>query len=142
MGKIPMLKSRCYREEGTETAPSYPALLGGECSCGYVFYPMQTYGCEKCGRHGDELTPKALSGLGVLVSSAKVHLHAGKRPAPFVICAVKLDDGPVVRAVLDDVNTELEPGDVMVTKLVHAMDPETGDARKDLRFSKLTDGEG
>lgn len=27
-------------------AAGTPTLLGGRCECGYVFFPMQTFGCE------------------------------------------------------------------------------------------------
>ena len=46
---------------------SIPQLHGGRCRCGYVFFPMQTYGCEKCGAAGVALTPSALDARGALV---------------------------------------------------------------------------
>jgi uncharacterized OB-fold protein len=79
-----------------------PALKGGRCACGHVFFPMQSYGCEVCGRFGDDLAPQYLGGTGTLVASATVHLHNGKgREAPFTVVAIKLDDGPMVRTLLD-----------------------------------------
>jgi len=32
-------------------------LHGGACECGYVFFPMQTYGCEKCGGTASRFNP-------------------------------------------------------------------------------------
>jgi len=90
-----------------------PALKGGRCVCGAVFFPMQSYGCETCGR--TEVSPFELKGQGALVASATVHLHNGKnREAPFTIVAVKLADGPMVRALLDGPpNDDLKPGTAM-----------------------------
>ncbi len=122
------LKPQLY-DEG-----SPPMLQGGVCDCGYVFFPLQAYGCERCGRHGDSLKPRALVGRGRLVSSAVVHLHAGERPAPFVVGAIALDDGPVVRTLLAETATALPPGTPMVGALVPAPPGEDGAPRVDLRF--------
>lgn len=133
-----LLKPGLYREEGTIAAPDLPALVGGACgACGYVFFPMQTYGCEKCGSL--DLAPRPLTGAGRLVASARVHLHAGKgREAPFTIVAVKLDDGPVVRTLADDSTaddstSDLTPGQRMTTGWATVTDTE-GEPRLDLRF--------
>ena len=101
----PLLKPGLYQAAGSAAEPGHPALLGGVCACGYVFFPLQTFGCERCG--GSDLQPKTLSGAGKLLASARVHLHPGKgREAPFTVVAVQLDDGPIVR----DAAT-LAPGD-------------------------------
>ncbi|HTP77464.1 MAG TPA: OB-fold domain-containing protein [Rhizomicrobium sp.] len=126
-----LLKPALYRAEGSDADPAHPALLGGVCTCGYVFFPMQTYGCERCG--GTALKSRALSGRGTLLASARVHLHAGKnRQAPFTVVSVALDDGPIVRTLLDG-DADVRPGDPMATTLVPVRDPE-GEARLDLRF--------
>lgn len=107
------------------------ALLGGRCTCGHVFFPMQRHGCEVCGRHGADLQPMALRGRGTLLSSTVVHLHADKaRPAPFTIGKVMLDDGPVVRTLLVDPEREIAPGTTMVATLVAV-----GESLLDLRFA-------
>jgi uncharacterized OB-fold protein len=127
-----LLKPALYRAEGSVADPDHPALLGGACECGYVFFPLQTYGCERCGR--TSLATRALSGTGKLLASARVHLHGGKtRAAPFTIVSVMLDDGPIVRTLLagDD---EVHPGDRMVTTLVPVTNAE-GAERLDLRFA-------
>ncbi|HEY4171128.1 MAG TPA: OB-fold domain-containing protein [Reyranella sp.] len=106
-------------------------LLGGRCTCGHVFFPMQTHGCEVCGRHGADLQPMTLSGRGMLLSSTVVHLHADKaRPTPFTIGKVALAEGPVVRTLLVDPVREIAPGTAMAATLV----PVEGDKR-DLRFA-------
>jgi uncharacterized OB-fold protein len=131
MDETALLKPGLYRAEGTEAAPGHPALLGGACACGYVFFPLQRYGCERCG--SVELEPRALSGAGRLLASARVHLHAGKtREAPFTVCSVALDDGPIVRTLVEG-DDALAVGTRMVTVLAPATDAE-GAPRLDLRF--------
>jgi uncharacterized OB-fold protein len=123
-----LLKPDLYDEGGD--AP--PALRGGVCdACGYVFFPMQAYGCERCGSVA--LTPRRLPGAGRLTASARVHLHAGKgREAPFTVVAVQLDDGPTVRT-LSGRDEPLAVGQRMVTALLPATGPD-GEACLDLRF--------
>jgi hypothetical protein len=131
MTSLNLLKPTLYRAEGSDADPVHPALLGGQCACGYVFFPMQTYGCERCG--GTSLAPRALSGRGRLLASARVHLHAGKnRQAPFTVVSVALDEGPIVRT-LTEADEDVRPGDRMVTALVPVLDAE-GAQRLDLRF--------
>jgi uncharacterized OB-fold protein len=129
-----LLKPALYRAEGSATAPDHPALLGGQCRCGYIFFPMQRYGCERCG--SIEVAPRALSGSGTLLASARVHLHAGKnRQAPFTVGSIALVDGPIVRTILIDDDVAFRPGNRVVTQLVDVRDAE-GNARRDLRFKK------
>jgi uncharacterized protein len=97
---------------------------------------MQSYGCERCGRSGDSLTERALSGSGRIIALATVHLHAGKgRQAPFTVATIALDDGPVVRTLLDaESERDAKPGSSVVTKLV-PISKEDGGSFLDLRFS-------
>lgn len=96
----PLLKPSLYAQ-----CDAGPQLLGGVCRCGYVFFPMQTFGCEQCGAFGDALTPKALRAQGTLITASVVRLHHdARRPTPFAIGAILLDDGPVVRTLLSDVS--------------------------------------
>jgi uncharacterized OB-fold protein len=128
----PLLKPALYQEQGTDRLPGRPALLGGQCkTCGYVFFPLQAYGCERCGGVG--LAPKALTGAGRLLASAQVHLHAGKgREAPFTVASIALDDGPIVRTLLADGDAPAV-GARLVTTFVGVADAE-GAPRRDLRF--------
>jgi uncharacterized OB-fold protein len=131
-----LLKPALYRVEGSAAVPGRPALFGGECACGYVFFPLQPYGCERCG--GLEFKDKALSGAGTLLASARVYLHAGKgREAPFTVGAIALDDGPIVRTLIEEDSGDPRPGDRMATTLVEVTDTE-GASRLDLRFTPET----
>lgn len=128
-----LLKPDLYRAEGTAADPACPALLGGSCKCGYVFFPMQGYGCEKCG--SAEISPRLLSGRGKLIASSRVHLHAGKgREAPFTVGSIVLDDGPVVRTLLLESPTPPAVGQRVHTTLVPVADA-SGTSRLDLRFT-------
>jgi len=88
-------------------------LFGVQCeSCGYTSFPPQYYGCEACGAAGDQLIPVSFSGGGVLLSFATVQFHydPGYR-VPFIVAAIRLDDGPVLRAEISGRNeSELSIG--------------------------------
>lgn len=133
MADLSLLKPALYRVEGSVAQPDHPALLGGVCACGYVFFPLQHYGCERCG--GLDLQPKVLSGAGELLASARVHLFPGKgREAPFTVGSIRLDDGPVVRTLLEVEKADLRTGTRMATCLVEVLDLEAL-PRLDLRFA-------
>jgi uncharacterized protein len=132
MDDVTLLKPTLYRPEGTADAPTHPALLGGICENGHVCFPLQHYGCERCG--SVDLRPRLLAGVGCLLASARVHLHAGKgREAPFTVGAVQLDDGPIVRTLILADAAPLPAGTRMATTLVPAADAE-GRPCLDLRF--------
>ena len=118
-----------------QTTGDVPTLSGGRCRCGYTFFPMQTYGCERCG--STELAPVALAGHGRLVASARVLLHARpERQPPFVVVAVRLDDGPLVRALLAEDTEEQLPVDIAMTaRMVPVGTTESGEPLVDLRFA-------
>ncbi|WP_076867134.1 Zn-ribbon domain-containing OB-fold protein [Bradyrhizobium mercantei] len=140
-----LLKPDLYALKGTTSAPERPSLKGGKCAhCGFVFFPMQGYGCEVCGRSGDCLQSLALRGSGSLIASARVHMHnpvpaaamADVKPleAPFTVGTIKLDDGPTIRTLLVDAKERaLKPRQRMMSKLV----PVGSGARTilDLRFT-------
>jgi len=115
-----------------------PMLNGGRCrNCGYVFFPMQTYGCERCGATGDTLQAAALPAKGTLVASARVLHHVRKnRTPPYVVASVKLDDGPIVRTLLaEDTTAPLAAGAPMQGQLI-PVDQSAADAPVlDLRFT-------
>jgi uncharacterized OB-fold protein len=132
-----LLKPALYKASGTPALRDHPALIGGRCVCGHVFFPMQHYGCERCGRHGENLSTIELTGRGRLIASAEVHMHMGKgRQAPFVVGSIALEDGPMVRTLLvgGDSGNSPQPGDSMVTILVPVADGDEGE-RLDLRFT-------
>lgn len=77
-------------------------LRGGKCRCGYIFFPFQGYGCEMCGATGDHTKELALVPEGELVSSTTVFVYKGsQRVAPFMVGAIRLKAGPVIRVLID-----------------------------------------
>jgi uncharacterized OB-fold protein len=133
MDDMSLLKPTLYRSEGTADAPTHPALLGGICGNGHICFPLQHYGCERCG--SVDLRPRLLAGVGRLLASARVHLHAGKgREAPFTVGAIQLDNGPIVRTLIVADDTPLAAGTRMSTTLVPVVDAE-GRECLDLRFA-------
>jgi uncharacterized protein len=101
---LPLLDPSLYGLD----ARGQPVLLGGRCACGHKFFPMQTTACERCGRSGDALTAHELATRGRLLATATVYTQADARRSPkFVIGAVELDDGPVVRTLLDEAPDEI-----------------------------------
>lgn len=131
-----MLKPTLYTQAGTADVPDRPSRRGGRCDCGYVFFPMQVYGCERCGRHGAALAPMLLGGRGWLLFSTVVRLHPDPlRPVPFTIGKILLDDGPVIRTLLADPETDVTPGTTMVATLVPVGDGDDGLDILDLRFA-------
>ena len=124
------------------SADDAPKLNGGRCkSCGYVFFPPQSYGCEFCGALSDRLERIALKGSGTLQSFATVHLHqdrGGKGlQAPFTVGLIVLDDGPAVRAILTERTDEgLRIGDRMHSVLAPAGTNDEGKQIVELRFAK------
>ncbi|HEX4356915.1 MAG TPA: OB-fold domain-containing protein [Pseudonocardia sp.] len=109
-------------------------LVGGVCGgCGFVFFPDQRYGCERCGRHGDDLRARTLAGRGTVLAATVVKLHADpRRTAPFTVLRLRLDDGPVVRAVAVD-GAEVAVGGRVEAVLVPI--PEGADELLGLRFA-------
>jgi uncharacterized protein len=131
MPQLNLLKPDLYIE-----TPKGVMLKGGRCSaCGYVFFPMQTRGCETCGAAGAQLAGIDLGGSGTLAAAATVHVHAGKsRTAPFVMGTIDLDSGPRIRTLLADMpDAEARAGSKVAAVLVETSGPD-GAAVRDLRF--------
>jgi uncharacterized OB-fold protein len=120
-------------------AATSPRLAGGRCQCGHVFFPMQTYGCEVCGATGDALQPAELPAQGTLVASSRVLMHARKdREPPYVVVSVRLDDGPVIRTLLDEDTTDVIPVNAPLRgRLVEVARTEDGASVVDLRFARV-----
>ena len=133
----PLLKSALY---GPDTN-GVPVLHGGRCVCGYTFFPMQSFGCERCGRTGDDLQPIQLSGRGRLVATAAVYVHSDRtRPTPFVIGTVALDDGPVIRTLLTEALPAHNKHSVRVAATLVPVERSDGNGTAlDLRF-RITSG--
>jgi uncharacterized OB-fold protein len=110
-------------------------LQGGACACGHLFFPMQTYGCERCGRDGEALESRSLDARGTLVASARVHRHADKsRPTPFTVVEIRLEAGPTVRSLLAERAEDPEPGAPMHAVLEAVGAGPGGEEILDLRF--------
>lgn len=128
-------RQRLFLSEGTPRCPEHPALLGGRCkACGYVFFPMQRYGCERCGAVDSE--DFLIAGRARLVACATVRFHADPdRPAPFSVGAAVTEEGPVVRALLDPASAAgLRPGDPVFAML--CSETRAGMAGQTLCFGK------
>ena len=124
-----------FQGTGTSVLPDHPALIGGEClSCGNVFFPMQWFGCERCG--SVNLKERTLTGRGKVLTCAKVHEHRSPgREAPFTVAAVLMEDGPMVRALLDPATADVTNiGDMVVTSLVPETRPNRGEL--DIRLTR------
>lgn len=114
-------------------------LLAIRCNvCGYVAFPRQHYGCEKCGATGTTLDDIVVPAQGRLASFATVHVHQAKSIAPpFVIGEIVLDAGPTLRTTMvESTDTALTIGARVEGRLV----PAPGAAqptKRELRFTRV-----
>jgi hypothetical protein len=104
-------------------------LRGGRCAvCGRVSYPALAIGCDRCGAGEDRLEPVDLAATGVVHSFATVHLHRGEPAAPFSVAEVRLDGGPLIRAMVSATTPALRIGArVSATWAVARMDEDGKD---------------
>jgi uncharacterized OB-fold protein len=123
-----------YRRDGDSVA-----LLGMSCAdCGYVAFPRQRFGCDRCGAVGETLRDVELSSSGTLTSFATVHMHQAKTiAAPFVVGEVALEAGPTVRATMvERSDAALRIGARVSGRLVPApAPPDTRVNELELRFA-------
>jgi uncharacterized OB-fold protein len=124
-----------YRSSGGDTVE----LLGMRCTaCGYVAFPRQRYGCEKCGATDSALTEVELASLGDLVSFATVHMHQAKNiAAPFVIGEVELDAGPTLRVTMVEPNDQDLAIGVRVQGRLFPAPGDSPSAKWELRFARV-----
>ncbi len=108
-----------------------PFLKGVRCmACNEAAFPPQHYGCEHCGHAG--LADVELAAQGVVIASSQVHIHAQPGPAvPFTVAEVRLDAGPVVRALLD---VGHDAGDWHGRRVHGVLRPRGEDAALEFRF--------
>ena len=85
------------------------AITGGHCTtCGFVFVPFQSLGCEKCGASGAALVETMLEARGTVFASAIVqHSPGPEYPVPFQIVSIRLDSGPIIRGMTVDLKPVL-----------------------------------
>ena len=116
-----------------------PALRGGRCTCGHVFFPPQQMGCDVCGASGDAIDIIDLTAAGILQTFATAHRQ--KRPggnSSLVVGAVVLDDGPVVEVVLDvEDERGLRAGQRVGGRLVEVGEDDDGRPVVDCFFAPL-----
>jgi uncharacterized OB-fold protein len=121
------------------SAEGAPALLGGRCSCGHVFFPPQQMGCDVCGAAGDAIEIVELAAGGVLKAFAMAHRRT--RPgggSPLVVGVVALDDGPVIEVVIDaDDDSALFVGQRVSGRLVDVGEDDAGGSVVDCFFAPL-----
>jgi uncharacterized protein len=106
-------------------------LRARRCACGYVCFPPQSYGCERCGRAGDVSEEVQLEPRGALTSMAIVHVH-GKLPTPYAVGRVLLDDGVTIDVCLET-SEQLAIGSRVCGRLVLTKDA-SGVEALDCRF--------
>ncbi|MFI6025929.1 Zn-ribbon domain-containing OB-fold protein [Amycolatopsis magusensis] len=88
----------------------HPTLTGTRCArCERVYFPPLAIGCEACGALEEQLRPCPVAARGRIHAFARVH-----RETPFTIAEIQLDDGPLIRALLD-------VPDPRIGDLVHAV---------------------
>ena len=85
--------------------PERYQMLGNECTtCGKVFFPARLI-CPKCRRKGT-LHEKLLGGKGEIYSYTTVRSppEGFEHHVPYVLALVKLSEGPIIAALLADVD--------------------------------------
>lgn len=100
---------------------------------------MQHYGCEQCGADKEWLKGYELRGTGTLLAAAMVHMHKGEnRRAPFVVASVRLDEGPVVRTLLEHSPEQPTPAPGARVEAFLASIESSAESGLDLRFRVQT----
>ncbi len=132
-------KPSLFSLEGTPHLPDYPALKGCRCKCGYVFFPRQRYGCERCGRFGHDIEDIEISGKGKLRAFATVHRSDSENyQAPYIAATIVLDAGCAIRALLDVADeSSLFIGQTVYSTLTVVDCDERGRKIADLRFTPV-----
>lgn len=105
---IPPLRAGLFQVEP-------PRLLGSSCSaCGTSAFPARSF-CPAC-FSGEPVQPAVLSDTGTVFSYTVVRQAPGKRPTPYALAYVDLEDGVRVLAQIDHDTQALTIG--MPVKLV------------------------
>jgi uncharacterized OB-fold protein len=114
-----------------------PALLGGRCSCGHVFFPPHRFGCDRCGAPPEEIEIAKLEARGVLTCFAVAHRQS--RPdgdTPLVVGTVSLDSGPAVEVMLDVRDADaLSVGQRVEGRLLEGRRDDAGRTRFEFAFA-------
>lgn len=111
-----------------------PHLLGQQCrTCSTIAFPPNPHGCERCGAPPAELLEHPLEGRGRLTAFATTHLPPRKdMAAPFTVGVIKLDAGPVIRALMTGPTSDaLAVGDAVQAQIIT-----TDKGARQLRFEQ------
>jgi uncharacterized OB-fold protein len=115
-----------------------PVLLGTRCrGCDGTFFPPLGVGCEICGAPQESLRPAPLRTAGRLQAFATVYRHPGRDiETPFTVAEIELDDGPIVRALMDTpTDDDLTVNDRVTGTWIGCGATEQGEEIVDLRFT-------
>ena len=104
-------------------------LSGTECAqCHHRWFPPLLFGCEKCGAYGEDLLARRLRGTGQILSFTTVPDAEG---GTYTLAQLELDDGPAIRAIIDEPGPEeLSIGDSVEAAVVGEGDELTISFRK------------
>jgi|TARA_Y100000310_G_scaffold343348_1_gene450536 hypothetical protein len=84
-------------------------LRGAECrACHYQWFPLQSFGCEQCGAHGDDIASRDFTGSATIYSFTPVPERDG---GTFILAQLILDQGPAIRGIIDHASDGLQIGD-------------------------------
>lgn len=73
-------------------------LLGTRCKqCGHIWFPQSLFGCERCGAYAANLESVSLCGRGTVLALARIPDDSDS----FVLARIALDEGPVVRGIIE-----------------------------------------
>lgn len=109
----------------------FPKLVARRCSCGAIFHPPHTYGCERCGLPGEATAEVEIEPRGVLTAVTTVRVHP-RLPVPYRVARVLLDDGLAIDVRLD-AGAELGIGSRVRARVFEEIDA-TGAEKTDCRF--------
>lgn len=124
-----------------ENGEKPPHLRGQRCcNCGRVAFPPNPYGCESCGKSGDVVADEKLPGRGRLLAFVTTN-HANQRdiPVPYTVASIKLESGPVIRALMTKPGSDgLSVNDPVEAVIVRrAQNDSTAEPVHELRFQRV-----
>jgi uncharacterized OB-fold protein len=97
-----------------DPAAETPSLAGSRCGeCGRIAFPPVAIGCDVCGSGEGSLETVDLETAGRLHSFGIVRRHHGDIDVPFAVGEVRLDAGPLIRAMMAPGQGELAIGQRM-----------------------------
>ena len=106
-------------------------LVGGRCqNCGRATVPHPVYGCEGCGAAPSDIKPTVWVAKGVVRSI--VQLHARKSGSSTWVAKIALDDGPLIRGLVDKHMQNVSAGSRVEGRLAALEDPASDQLTDDL----------